>query len=130
MMTEKQLDTEIRELAGRLRLRYFRFDDKRRIGRGWPDLVLIGPRGVLFRELKTRGQYTPVARDDDLSADQRAVGRDLAAAGMDWAVWRPADLRDGRVGRELAAIAPAGTQAPPAPRLSELDAALAEDAAR
>ncbi len=49
--------------------------------RGWPDWVILGPNGALFRELKTqRG---------DLSIDQRSVGSKLTRAGLSWCVWRP-----------------------------------------
>ena len=65
--------------------------------RGWVDWVLIGPRGVLFRELKSeRGQLTP---------EQRKVGSMLTRAGCNWAVWRPRDLLDGTITRQLAGIA-------------------------
>lgn len=62
--------------------------------RGWPDWVILG-RSTLFRELKS--QY------GTLTADQRYVGRLLTAAGQDWRVWRPADLLDGTIARELVA---------------------------
>lgn len=65
-------------------------------GKGWPDLVLVGPRGVLFRELKAaRGR---------VSRDQAEWMLALARAGEDVGVWRPYDLVDGRIEDELAAI--------------------------
>ena len=65
--------------------------------RGWPDWVILGPRGALFRELKSqRG---------DLSIDQRAIGSMLTRAELSWAVWRPADLLDGTIVRQLRSIA-------------------------
>lgn len=64
---------------------------------GWPDWVIIGPGGILFRELKSqRGELTP---------EQRSVGSKLAKVGMDWAVWRPQHLFDGTIERRLTAIA-------------------------
>lgn len=64
--------------------------------RGFPDLVVAGPRGTLFRELKdawamprpsqTKWRYT------------------LLAGGADYAVWRPAAWFDGTIRRELLAI--------------------------
>lgn len=65
--------------------------------RGWPDWVILGPGGALFRELKTER--------NGLSVDQRAVGAKLTRAGLNWAVWRPADLLNGVIARQLAAIA-------------------------
>src|SRR6478752_6101032 len=62
---------------------------------GFPDCVIAGDRGVLFRELKaTSGRLRP---------DQRAWLERLNKAGQDAAVWFPADLVDGRIRRELGA---------------------------
>jgi hypothetical protein len=49
-----------------------------------------------MRELKTEhGKVTPA---------QENWGDWLRLAGVDWGVWRPADLRSGRIQRELMAI--------------------------
>lgn len=64
---------------------------------GWPDLVLAGWHGTLFRELKTAFQ--------EPTSEQREVGYRLQASGLDWALWRPRDLDDGTVKRQLEAIA-------------------------
>jgi hypothetical protein len=65
--------------------------------RGWPDWVILGPYGALFRELKTeRGKLT---------VDQRKVGSMLTRAGLNWGVWRPADLYNGVILRQLDLIA-------------------------
>lgn len=58
--------------------------DSRRSNRGWPDLVLAGHGRVLFVELK--------ARDGRLSREQRLWLGLLGDAGLEVAVWRPADL--------------------------------------
>lgn len=64
---------------------------------GWPDWVIIGPNGILFRELKShRGELT---------VEQRSVGSKLGKVGLDWAVWRPQHYFDGTIERRLAAIA-------------------------
>jgi hypothetical protein len=71
--------------------------DSRRSASGWPDWCLVGPGGVLFRELKTvKGKVTP-AQDEWLCA--------LTDAGQDAGVWRPDSLLDGTIALELAAIA-------------------------
>lgn len=62
---------------------------------GFPDLVLAGTRGVLFRELKSAGGR--------LSPQQRAWLEQLDHAD-DVAVWRPEDLVSGRIQREIEAI--------------------------
>jgi hypothetical protein len=64
--------------------------------RGWPDLVIVGRGGVLWRELKIP--------PDGLRSAQRALGYSLTASGQDWAVWTPADLESGRVEKELETI--------------------------
>lgn len=67
---------------------------------GFPDWVFAGPRGVIFRELKTaKGR---------LSIAQVMWRRALREGGADVDVWRPADLLSGRVARELAALAGIG----------------------
>lgn len=60
---------------------------------GMPDLVIIGPRAVIWRELK--GDSTPVRRH------QRDFGEALTAAGQSWGIWRPEDLESGRIEKEL-----------------------------
>jgi hypothetical protein len=64
--------------------------------KGWPDWTIRGPRGVLFRELKSqRGRVTP---------EQREWLDALAANGMNVGVWRPASLLSGAIAAELAGI--------------------------
>lgn len=65
-------------------------------GKGWPDLVLVGRGGVLFRELKSASGA--------LSSEQKGWVAALAAAGADIGVWRPADLTSGRIATELKTI--------------------------
>ena len=63
---------------------------------GWPDWVILGRGGSLFRELKSqRGRLSP---------DQRRVGFALTRAGLDFDVWRPSDLLDGMIHRQLLTI--------------------------
>jgi hypothetical protein len=87
-MTEAQLLGKIRYLA---RLygwrRVYHTHDSRRSDPGFPDLVLVHPgqRRIVFAELKTAtGRTTPV---------QDAWLADLAAAGAEVHLWRPADLQ-------------------------------------
>lgn len=63
---------------------------------GFPDLVIAGRRGVLYRELKTAtGRVSP---------GQANWHNRLLVAGADIGVWRPVDLRSGRINDELGAI--------------------------
>ena len=63
---------------------------------GWPDLALVGTRQTVFRELKSAA--------GQLTAEQRETGDRLLRAGLDWAVWRPADLENGTIEQQLAAL--------------------------
>lgn len=66
-------------------------------GVGWPDLVLVGPHGILYRELKgAKGQAT--------SAQQAWLSA-LHDAGADTGIWRPHHWHDGVIRRELGRIA-------------------------
>lgn len=62
-------------------------------GAGFPDLVLVGRSGVLFRELKSA--------TGTLGPDQLDWVDALQNAGASIAVWRPVDLRSGRIAQEL-----------------------------
>lgn len=96
-MTERELQEQVRLMCSQLGLYHYHPHDSRRSTAGWPDSVIIGRAGIIFRELKTQS--------GQLSADQRQVGYLLAACGLSWEVWRPADLLDGTIGAQLAALA-------------------------
>lgn len=64
--------------------------------RGWPDLEIVGPKGIIYRELKTM--------TGDLSTEQRYVGWKVGHAGGHWSIWRPADYASGVVYEELKRI--------------------------
>jgi hypothetical protein len=64
---------------------------------GWPDLVIIGDRGVLWRELKVP--------PDRLTSEQRVLGYRLLAAGQDWCVWGPDQWRSGVIEQKLRVLA-------------------------
>jgi hypothetical protein len=75
---------------------HYHVSDSRTCPPGWPDLVILGPGGILMRELKTE-----VGR---LSKEQVSVIGMLEQAGMNVAVWRPSDLVSGQVIAELDSI--------------------------
>jgi VRR-NUC domain len=62
-------------------------------GKGWPDLVIAGPGGMLYREVK--------GEEDALTPEQEMWLAALRVAGADVAVWRPGDWESGRIRREL-----------------------------
>lgn len=96
-MSEDELMENVRALCKDLRLYVFHVRDSRRSwGPGFPDLVILGPRGILYRECKN-------ARNT-LSPEQRAWGSILTRAGANWSTWRPRDLLDGSVRKQLLTI--------------------------
>lgn len=62
---------------------------------GFPDIVAVGPGGVLFRELKVNA---------DLTAAQKDWRRRLLDAGADYEVWTREDYASGHVTSQLARI--------------------------
>ena len=96
-MTEADLQRAVLDLTKWLGLLAFHSTDSRRDScAGFPDLVISGQAGHIFRELKTaEGRLRPEQAD--------WIAR-LTQGGADAAVWRPVDLASGRVQRELTAI--------------------------
>lgn len=92
-MSEDELLAQVRRACVALRLRTYHTYSSRRSEPGFPDLVIVGPRGVLWRELKTaRGRLTEPQKD--------WLG-DLTQAHQNAAVWRPIDLLNGTIVTEL-----------------------------
>ena len=97
-MTEAELMEAVRAVVRDLGLLAFHAADSRRTwGRGYPDLTIAGRGGCIWRECKTES--------GSLSAEQREWGDTLKLGGGNWRVWRPRDLLDGSIGRELAGLA-------------------------
>ena len=96
-MTERELQAQVDLMCKQLGLYHYHTWNSQRSAAGWPDSVIIGTRRAIFRELKTQA--------GQLSSAQREVGYRLTAAGLDWAVWRPADLMDGSIANELCTVA-------------------------
>lgn len=86
LVTEKQLQATIVQVARLNRWFCFHVHDSRHSERGWPDLVLLRPPHALFVELKTEtGKVTDA---------QAHVLELLADCGLTVAVWRPSHLDD------------------------------------
>ena len=82
-LTEKQFQQQIIQLAHLHGWWCYHTHDSRRSQPGFPDLVLIRGRSILYRELKTdRGRLT---------IDQQHVLDLLHIAKADQGVWRPRD---------------------------------------
>lgn len=97
---EADLQEAVRVACKGLGLYHFHVLNSKGCEPGWPDSVIVGNR-ILYRELKT--QF------GKLTSEQTALGYKLRAAGANWKIWRPADLLDGTIARELAEVA--GVQA-------------------
>ena len=91
------LDAHVRRYMTDLGLLRYHTHDARRSPEGFPDLVCVGPGGVLFRELKRQGK-------DPTPVQQRWLDA-LDAAGADADTWRPEDFYSGRIANELIAVA-------------------------
>ena len=79
-MTEAELLASVVEACRQLRLLCYHTADSRRSAAGFPDLVIVGRGGVLFRELKSASRLSR-AQSDWITA--------LVRAGQSATVWRP-----------------------------------------
>jgi len=97
-MTEAELMEYVRTAVKDLGLlAYHAHDGRKSWGPGFPDLVIVGRGGCIYRECKTE--------HGSLSPEQRQWGDALKRAGQNWRVWRPADRLAGSIARELADLA-------------------------
>lgn len=97
-VTHDEVITQIGQLADELGVRwvYYPRTVQLRGHRGAPDVLLAGPGGVAFAEVKTGTGLEP----------DQAVWRDvLQAAGARWHLWQPVSLWDGSVRGELQRLA-------------------------
>lgn len=61
--------------------------------RGLPDFLVVGPKGLIARECKPRGQHP--------RAGQVQWKYTLTANGLSWGLWTPPDVAGGLVRAEL-----------------------------
>ena len=92
-MRESQLQSKVVALIKELGLRSWHCVNMRGSQPGWPDLVIFGPKGVIFRELKTN--------DGIVKPEQREWGAVIRKSGCDWDVWRTRDWETKRILGEL-----------------------------
>ena len=95
-MSEDELEENIRDACKKLGILRFHVRYSKGTTAGLPDDILIGPRGILWRECKNQV--------NSLTPAQVKTGEALMVIGQDWATWRPGDWFSGRIRRELAAI--------------------------
>lgn len=97
-MTEREYLAEVYELAAKAPVSVHHCNDSRYChGTGFPDLVLIGARGVLWREVKA-------SPGDRATPEQTALLWLLRATGQDARLWTERDLATGKVAEEIASI--------------------------
>lgn len=92
-MLEKVLQSNIAGLCKRLGLGYYHTYDSRRSPKGFPDCVIWGLGGVMFRELKRQKEQP--------KPHQVACMDTMREAGQDVGIWRPSDWFDDTIEREL-----------------------------
>lgn len=82
-LSEREFQKRVTDLCDWLGLRWYHSHDSRRDPAGFPDLVIVGPGGVVFAELKSqKGRVRP---------EQFAWKDDLDRAGANAYIWRPDD---------------------------------------
>ena len=101
-LSESEFQSQVRALCRFYGLTVYHTHNSQRSDPGFPDLCIVGSRGILFRELKRE--------DGRLTAMQKHWISILQAAGQDADVWRPSDL--GRIRHELKALGPVQIQQP------------------
>jgi hypothetical protein len=95
-MSEDELEEQVRDACTKLGILRFHVRISKGTTAGLPDDILIGPRGILWRELKNQKNKPTRA--------QRETGAALTAIGQDFAIWRPEDWYSQRIRHELTAI--------------------------
>lgn len=102
-MTHQELAEAILKLCDELELLAHYCTDGRHCqgARGFPDLVIVGPAGVIFAELKTQDADTTAEQDRWLYRLEELEDRSCLSAD----IWRPSDLKMGTIRRALQAIA-------------------------
>lgn len=88
-MSEAAFQTHVMAIARTLRYRFYHTHDSRRSPAGFPDLVMVRPRRLVFAELKReRGR---------VSQEQTQWIFELQGAGAEVYLWRPSDLLSGKI---------------------------------
>ena len=103
-LSEGEFQSSILDLVRALGLQAYHTHDSRRSQKGFPDLVIVGSNGVLYRELKT---MTGVVTEE-----QKYWLSILQAAGADVAIWRP-NLWPEPITRDLRALGSITVPKPP-----------------
>ena len=95
-MKEIELQRTVEFMCRNMGFLYYHNPDSRRAVKGFPDLIIVGRSGVLYRELKDNAGWK--------TSEQTRWLYSLVAAGQNASVWQPSDLDSGRIEKELQAI--------------------------
>lgn len=98
-MSEAALQEHVRATCKRLGVLHWHQKRSKGTEAGWPDSFMVGPNGILVRELK---QQDP--RKGKVTADQQQALDAMAAQGLDTGVWRPEDWFTERIQDEILAV--------------------------
>lgn len=93
---ETAFQRSVETRATRYGLKVFHDENPRGSRKGFPDLVLAGPGGIVYRELKV-GKGTTTVEQEHWLALLRQIGQDAK-------VWRPEHMRTGEIEHTLARL--------------------------
>lgn len=112
-MLEAEFQSQVRQLCKIRGLLVYHTQDSRRSDPGFPDLVIVGSRRMIYRELKKQ--------DGRVSAMQQYWIDRLTDLGQDAGVWRPSDMP--RIVQELGTLGAITIPAPTDVAAAQLKAA-------
>ena len=95
-MPEAVLEQHVADACRTLALMRYHTHRSQHSPAGFPDDVIMGSRGIIYRENKREGR--------DPTPEQQKWLDGLAAHGHDVGVWRPTDWFSGRILTELTAL--------------------------
>jgi hypothetical protein len=110
-MTERELLARIALLADKKKLLYHHCLDSRQcMGRGGiPDLIIVGPKGLILAELKSDDGETDAEQDLwiwTLEQVSTLCSHDCSQRGRRlWRIWTPTQLLDGTIASDLSQLA-------------------------
>lgn len=99
LMPEGALQQHVADVCKSLGVKHWHHRLSKGTEPGWPDSFIVGPAGILVRELKredrSKGKVT-VPQQECLDL--------MGLHGLDVGVWRPSDLFSGRIREEILAV--------------------------
>ena len=96
-MLEAGLQAQIIEMAHELGWLHYHTYDSRKSAEGFPDLVLVKGKRIIFAELKRQKTKATLNQEKWLEALK-------ATEKVEVFLWRPSDLLDGSIARTLGGI--------------------------